>query len=303
MTYRMEKIVPLIGPSVAGPLGAMHLPRMWEKSVLSAAGLLWEGYFDNDKGFNAQVCDALGLEPEAWFAFLTTMPTYPQAEDYVGANAKSLSAESIAALNERITTYERPEEASAIVRTRTGIADPNLRISFRLLDYDDWFTIREEIAAHRAGGIEPLVPMVSSSQMGLLGIPHLPRLWIKALLAAVQALPADWKTGTVCGFDTKVADMIGLDLVAATAYITKELPDYGSFEKWVRDHIAQPDAAKKAEWAATIAGMQKNEEQAARECVECGLSASGLRGTVLLNDLVDWKYMHDHAVAGRVARA
>ena len=301
--YSMEKIVPLIGPGVAGPLGVMHLPRMWEKSVLSAAGLLWEGYFDNYKGFNAQICDALGLEPEAWFAFLATLPTYPQAENYVKAHAKTLNATAIAAANTRITTYERPEEAAAIVRERTGITDATLRISARLLDFDDWFTIHEELVAHRADGIEPLVPMVSSGQIGMLGIPHLPRLWIKALLSAVHALPAEWKTGTNCGFDKKLSEMIGLDLVAASAYIAKELPNYGQFEHWVRDHIAQPDASKKAEWVATIAGMQKAEEQAAGECVECGLPGAGLRGTVLLDDMVDWKYMHDRAIAQRVTRA
>jgi hypothetical protein len=301
--YRMEKIMPLIGPSVAGPLGVKHLPRMWEKSVLSAAGLLWEGYFDNYKGFNAQICDLIGLEPEAWFAFLATMPTYPQAEDYVKANAKTLDASSIAAANTRITTYERPEEAAAVVRARTGIEDATLRTSSRLLDFDDWFTVHGELVAHRANGVEPLVPMVSSSQVGLLGIPHLPRLWMKALLSEVHALPAEWKTGTTCGFDKKLAEMIGLDLVAAKAYIAKELPNYGQFENWVRDHIAQPDAAKKAEWVAAVAGMQKGEEQAVGECVECGAPGAGLRGTVVLNDMVDWKYMYDHAVAQRVTSA
>ena len=37
--YRMQRIVPLIGATVTSPLGVMHLPRMWLKSVLSASGL------------------------------------------------------------------------------------------------------------------------------------------------------------------------------------------------------------------------------------------------------------------------
>jgi hypothetical protein len=301
--YRMERIMPLIGPTVTGPLGVMHLPRMWEKSVLSAAGMLWEGYFDNYKGFNAQVCDGLGLDPEPWFAFLATMPTYPQAEDYVKANATALDAASISALNTRVANYERPEEAAAIVRTKTGIADASLRVSARLLDIDDWYTVHQELMAHRAEGIEPQIPMVSSGQIGLFGIPHLPRLWMKALLNSVGALHPEWKTGTVCGFDKKLSEMIGLDLVATSAYINSEMPQYVVFENWVRDHIAEPSATKKAEWVGTIAAMQKGEEQAAAECNECGVAGTGLRGTVVLNDMVDWKYLHDRVAAQPVTRA
>jgi hypothetical protein len=301
--YRMERIVPLIGPTVVGPLGVMHVPRMWLKSVLSASGLLWQGYFDNYKGFNQQVVDALGLDPDAWFAFLATMPTYPQAEDYIRAHARALDAASIAALNARIANFERPEENAALVRSRTGIEDSGLRISVRLIDIDDWHTVHGELVDHRASGIEPLVPMVSSAQTGMLGIPHLPRLWIKALLAAVKALPAEWKTGTGCGFDKRLAETIGLDLVAACAYIGDELPTYVQFERWVADRIENPDAATKAAWVTTFSNLQKPEDVATAELVECGAPGLSLRGTILLNDLVDWKYMHDRAVAHRVTPA
>lgn len=301
--YRMQRIVPLIGPTVAGPLGVKHLPRMWLKSVLSAAGLLWEGYFDNYRGFNQRVVDGLGLEPEPWFAFLATMPTYPQAEDYVRAHATSLNPASIAAINEHALHYLRPEEAAAVVRARVGIDDPDFRISSRLIDVDDWDIIHRELVAHRDDEIEPLVPMVSSAEISLSGIPHLPRLWMKASLRAVRALPSEWKSGIECGFDKRVSETIGLDLTAASAYINRELPSFLAFERWVLERIPPADDATKAKWVAQNEAMQKSEEQAAAECIEAGAPGAGLRGTVLLNDLVDWRYMHDHAVANRVARA
>ena len=299
--YRMEKIVPLIGATVQGPLGVSHLPRMWLKSVLSGAGMLWEGYFDNDKGFNHRVVAEIGLEPEAWFAFLATLPTYPQAEDYVRAHATNLNPASIAALNQGIATFLRPEENAVVVREKIGLADKGFTNSEQLLQLDDWWTIHNELVTHRQGGIEPLVPMVSSSQVSLLGIPHLPRLWIKALLNAVGALPKDWKTGKVCGFDNRLAGLIGLDIEATSAYINSELPNYLQFESWVRDHIAQPDAATKAKWIAEIAAMKKADEQGAAEVIECGATDPTIRGTVMLNDMVDWKHMHDHIVSKRVA--
>lgn len=296
--YRMEKIIPLIGPTVEGPLGVKMLPRTWLKSVLSAAGLLPDGYFDNDKGFNHRVVDSLGLEPDAFFGYLATMPTYPQTEDYVRKNAKKLDAATIAAHNEGIASYDRPEEGAAAVRALTGITDASVRNSQLLLCYDDWHAFHTILLAHRSEGIEPQIPMVSSGQVGLSGIPHIPRMWAKAILNAVGALHPEWKTGIVCGFDKKMAETIGLDLVAAVNYINAELPNYLQFERWVLEQIGTPDAATVTKWVAGVAAMQKAEEMAAAECTECGVPGAGLRSTVLLNDMVDWKYLHDQ-VAGR----
>lgn len=301
--YRIRQIVPLIGPRVAGPLGLLFLPRMWEKSVLSAAGLLYEGYTDYYRGFNQQVVDAVGLEPEAWFAFLKTMPTYPQTEEYVKANATKLDAASIAASNQRILTFERPEENAAPVRKRAGLDAPDLRVSSILIDYDDWSAVHEQVVEHRAEGIEPIVPMVSSAQSGLFGVPHLPRLWIKALLAAVHGLPAEWKTCRNCGFDKRVAGMLGFDIGEVEDFIHAELPTYVQFEAWIRDHIPPADTATRAKWAAEITALQKSEEMALPDLTEAGMPGLTSRSTILLNDIVDWRHMHDYAVAQRGAVA
>ncbi len=299
--HRIERLAPLIGATVAGPLGIVHLPRMWLKGILSAAGMLYEGYFDNYKGFNQRVVDGVGLEPDAWFAFLATMPTYPQAEDYVEVHATKLNPASVAAVNADVLTLLRPEENAAAVRARVGIADPDVRNSARLLNFDDWFTMHQQLVTHRADGIEPIVPMVSSSQTGMLDVPHLPRLWIKALLSAVNALPEGWKTGTNCGFDKRLTSMLGLDLVAACEFIGTNLPNYLQFEALVRDHIAQPDDATKAQWTAELLALEKTEEQATADLLEAGAPGVSTHSTILLNDMVDWKHMHDNIVAQRVA--
>ena len=297
--YQIRQIVPLIGPRVAGPSGVLFLPRMWLKGVLSAAGVLYEGYTDTYKGFNQNVVDAIGLEPDPWFAFLKTMPTYPQTEEYVKANATKLDAASIAASNELILTYERPEERAAPVRERAGLDAPQLRVSSILLDYDDWSAVHEQLLEHRAEGIEPIVPMVSSAQSGLLGIPHLPRLGMKALLAGVGALPADWKTCRNCGFDKRVAGMLGFDIGEAEDFIHAELPTYVQFEAWVQERIQNADAATRTKWAAEILALKKTDEMAIADLAEAGLPGLPNRDTILLNDIVDWRHMHDHAVRQR----
>src|SRR5208337_2092319 len=104
-----------VGPTVAGPLGVSFLPRMWLKGILSAARALPDTYFDDYKGFNKKVVDALGLQPEAWFAFLKTMPTYLEAERYVKEHAAKLDTASIAALNADIASAPRQEENAAKV--------------------------------------------------------------------------------------------------------------------------------------------------------------------------------------------
>jgi hypothetical protein len=280
--YRFETLAPLTGPTVAGPLGIVHLPRMWLKGVLSAAGLLMPDYFDGDKGFNHRVVEGLGLAPERWFAFLATMPTYPQAEDYVREHASRLDAVSIAAVNAQILTRKRPEEAD---------------VRAQIINLEDWATVHEQLLAHRAGGIEPLVPMVSSSQAGPLGIAHLPRLWMKSFESATGALPAEWKTGISCGFDCFVATLIGLDIEAATAFIHANLADYPTFEAWVNERIGRPDDETKAQWTNAIRTREKTAEQAAGDVAEAQAPGVTSRVAALLNDLVDWHHMHAFAVA------
>jgi hypothetical protein len=298
--YRMERLVPLIGATVAGPLGVAHVPRMWLKGVLSAAGMLYEGYFDDYKGFNQWVIDGIGLEPEAWFAYLRTIPTYSQAEDYIRNNATKLDPASVAAINTRVLTFERPEENAAPVRARAGLDEP-IRTSCLLINFDDWTTFHQQLTAHRDDGIEPMLPLVSSAQSGRLGVAHLPRLWMKAMLNAVGALQDGWKSGPTCGFDNKCATTIGLDLPAAIAYINAELPTYVQFEQWVGAHIQKPDIMQLGVWMKELASIQKPAEQAEIDLKEAEAPAGITRDAVLLNDLMDWKYLHDKVAAKRVA--
>jgi hypothetical protein len=56
------KIVPLIGSAEVGPLGVLHLPRLWLKISLDAKGLLADGYPAVGTGFDQMVLDGLGLQ-------------------------------------------------------------------------------------------------------------------------------------------------------------------------------------------------------------------------------------------------
>src|SRR5438477_6915111 len=80
----MNTIVPLISSGVAGPLGVLHLPRLWLKLSLEARGKLAPGYPGLGKGYDLMTCNALGLNPDAVKKFIAdSRPTYPQFEAWV----------------------------------------------------------------------------------------------------------------------------------------------------------------------------------------------------------------------------
>jgi hypothetical protein len=55
----------MISSGVAGPLGVLHLPRLWLKVSLEEHGKLAAGYPGIGRGFDAMTCAALGLEEQA----------------------------------------------------------------------------------------------------------------------------------------------------------------------------------------------------------------------------------------------
>ena len=68
-----ETYVPLISSGIAGPLGVLHLPRLWQKVSLEESGKLASGYPGVGKGFDAMTLAALGLEEQAKQADLSAV--------------------------------------------------------------------------------------------------------------------------------------------------------------------------------------------------------------------------------------
>ena len=87
-----DTYVPMISSGVAGPLGVIHLPRLWQKVSLEAASKLAPGYPGIGRGFDAMTCAALGLDEQAVKDYINrNKPTYPEFEAWVKKNAKSLT--------------------------------------------------------------------------------------------------------------------------------------------------------------------------------------------------------------------
>ena len=103
----MSKIVPLISSGTAGPLGVLHLPRMWQKVSLEANGKIADGYPGIGAGYDSMVVDALGLSADAVRSFIAdSKPTYPQLEAWIKEQpGVKLDDDTISALNASITGY------------------------------------------------------------------------------------------------------------------------------------------------------------------------------------------------------
>ena len=80
----MSQIIPLISSGTAGPLGVLHLPRLWLKASLGAAGKLHPDYPAIGKGYDQMVLDGLKINNADFEAFIAdSKPTYPQLEAWI----------------------------------------------------------------------------------------------------------------------------------------------------------------------------------------------------------------------------
>jgi hypothetical protein len=141
----MNTIVPLISSGVAGPLGVLHLPRLWLKASLEACGKLAAGYPGAGKGYDQMVIDGLGLKREAVLEYIkTNKPTYPQFEAWVKKNGKVDKA-SIDKLNSAIKGYIHDDATRKGILGANGLPDDAsaCKDAVNLNNLDDWKEFHE----------------------------------------------------------------------------------------------------------------------------------------------------------------
>jgi Domain of unknown function (DUF5069) len=136
-----DTYVPMISSGTAGPLGVLHLPRMWQKVSLESQGKLAAGYPGIGKGYDAMTCAALGLEEQAVKDFIkNNKPTYPQFEAWVKKNAKTLDKQSIEKHNAAVRGYNHDDETRKNILGACGIPDDGsaFKDAVNLNNLDDW---------------------------------------------------------------------------------------------------------------------------------------------------------------------
>jgi len=138
----------MISSGVAGPLGVLHLPRLWQKISLEATGKLAAGYPAVGKGFDAMTLAALGLEEKAVTDYIKqNRPTYPQFEAWVKENAKSLNRETIEKHNAAVRGYNHDDATRQGVLGNCGMADDAAapKDAVNLNNLDDWYEFHQSV--------------------------------------------------------------------------------------------------------------------------------------------------------------
>jgi hypothetical protein len=146
----MSNTIPLISSGSAGPLGVLHLPRLWLKASLGAAGKLHSDYPAIGAGYDQMVLDGLGIDKAAFESFIaSSKPSYPELETWVLAQSGgSLDAAAVAKLNAAITGYNHSDDVRTGILGSSGIPDEGKILdAINLNNLDDWQSFHKEVLA------------------------------------------------------------------------------------------------------------------------------------------------------------
>ena len=132
----------MISSGVAGPLGALHLPRLWLKVSLEAAGKLAAGYPGLGKGYDHDdLRPRSASTPRQSKSFIkSSKPTYPQFEAWVRQNGKKLTKADIQRHNLAILGYCHDDATRKGILSASGLPDDGsvLPGAIDLNNLDDW---------------------------------------------------------------------------------------------------------------------------------------------------------------------
>jgi hypothetical protein len=141
-------MIPLIASNTAGPLGVLHLPRLWLKPLLQAMGQLPPGYKDIRPGFDFMVLKGLKIDPDAARDYiLQTRPTYLEFETWIkNQPGVDLSEASIAAVNVAVLTRKKSDSSRQKILGANGLPDDgSITDSILLNALDDWQSVHRDL--------------------------------------------------------------------------------------------------------------------------------------------------------------
>jgi hypothetical protein len=144
-----ETYVPLISSAVAGPLGLVHLPRLWLKASLEAAGKLAPGYPGIGAGYDMMVLTAINIDADAAREFIkTAKPTYPEFEAWVKAQpGVKLDKATIHKSNVAVQGYIHKDEVRQQILAENGLPDDGSvqPDAVNLNQLDDWYAFHQAV--------------------------------------------------------------------------------------------------------------------------------------------------------------
>ena len=144
-----EKVVPIVTSDVAGPLGVLHLPRMWAKITLGEAGMLPEGHDKCGQGFDQMTLDACGLDREETIAYIRdNKPSYVQFEQWVvEQNGGKLDQNRVRQHNDAVRGYNHGSELAQSIRDACGVKDSSISDAVTLNKLEDLDEFHKQVVS------------------------------------------------------------------------------------------------------------------------------------------------------------
>jgi hypothetical protein len=139
------KTVPAVSSGTAGPLGVVHLPRLWLKLTLAAAGELPDGYDECGTGFDAMTLDALGLDRQKTIDFVRqNKPRYMEFEAWAFLHGKT-DKEAIEKHNAAVRGYHHSDEHGREMRRASGVKSEAVKDAVTLNMIEDLDEIYDQV--------------------------------------------------------------------------------------------------------------------------------------------------------------
>ncbi len=151
MIASQTKLIPLVSSGTAGPLGVVHLPRLWLKLTLASHDMLADGYDSCGAGFDQMTLDALGLDKAKTIAFVSdNHPTYIAFEEYVvKENGGTVAPDKIAKHNAAVTGYDHDGTFAdpAAMQKASGIKNASVKNAVMLNTVNDLDELHKQVEA------------------------------------------------------------------------------------------------------------------------------------------------------------
>lgn len=147
MEKQGDDFIPLISGATSGPLGVVHLPRLWLKLLLHALGRLPEGYRHGAGGSDEIVMTSLGIDPDAFIAFIAKeKPDYLACEAWIETHATNVTPDGIAKANKGVLEGMMPDPRRSEWQKRFGV---DFAEGWKLNQLDDWAAVHEQLIGPR----------------------------------------------------------------------------------------------------------------------------------------------------------
>lgn len=142
-----QKMIPTLSSSTAGPLGAIHLPRLWLKLTTASMGKLPDDYDECGPGFDAMTLADLNLEKQKTIDYVRkNRPTYLQFEEWViQQNGGSISPDTIRKHNENVRAFNHDDAKAAKMRQASGLKDETIKDAVTLNTLEDLDDIHRQV--------------------------------------------------------------------------------------------------------------------------------------------------------------